>query len=122
MKDNSKMGRKNEQGRGKHWQLADRFRQALAYAGLDTSTYAEIGKKLDLSAPAVGKLLNGQMTGSFDTIKDIAVLTNVNIEWLATGRGAMVYKIGGGPLNTEGMTENQLRTAQAILEAIKAGK
>lgn len=107
-------------GKGPHWELGDRIREAFVEAGwLPDLSYEKIGDKLGLSGGAIGKLLNGHIGGKFETIQKIALLTNCNIEYIAIGRGRLVYRVGGDAISTEGLTEDQMKTVEAVINSYR---
>lgn len=90
------MGRKRTLEKGEHHELGDRIRKAVENAGFGDLSQEKMGAKIGVNASAYGKLLNGHIAGSYETLRNICLVTNCNFEWLATGRGQMVYSLTGG--------------------------
>jgi transcriptional regulator with XRE-family HTH domain len=93
------MGRKNESGPGPYIELGSRAKKAFENAGYGDESLEKLGSKIDLTAGAVGKLFNGHNAAAYSTLIEICKVTNVNFEWLSTGRGPMIYSLTGSVID-----------------------
>ena len=73
---------------GQHREFALRFREAVSRAGLP-STLARLKLVFGVSAPTVHDWRHGEQLPSSEMMAKIASKTNVNYDWLATGRGSI---------------------------------
>ena len=71
---------------GPHKDFALRFREAVNRAGLP-GTLAQLKQVFGVSAPTVHDWRHGEQLPSSAMMAIIASKTNVNYDWLATGRG-----------------------------------
>lgn len=117
------MGRKRTLEKGPHHELGARVRKAVENAGFGDLSYEKMGAKIGVNASAYGKILNGHNACSYETLRAICLVTNVNFEWLATGRGQMVYSLTGGLIDiSEVPPAKQEALKAAVREMIKATK
>ncbi|GEM_PF-4140047 len=68
-----------------------RFKDALKEKGWDALTHKELSKKLPVSAPQISNYKTGAKVPAVDNGVQIAIILDVNFEWLMTGRGEMKY-------------------------------
>jgi transcriptional regulator with XRE-family HTH domain len=90
------MGRRNTSGPGPNIDLGLRVREAFRIGGYGKLNLEKMGAKIGMTAAGMGKLLNGHNAATYDTLRQIAIVNNVNFEWLATGRGEARYSLTGG--------------------------
>lgn len=74
--------------------LVSRLQSALDFAGL---SWSKASQDIGLSPQAPSKWKKGQI--SRESLEKLAVLTKVNLAWLATGQGEMTPQIPRPPLN-----------------------
>jgi transcriptional regulator with XRE-family HTH domain len=117
------MGKPRTLEKGPHWEFGDRVKEAFANAGYEGASYEKIGKMIGLNASAVGKIYNGHNAASYETIAKIAKVTNANFEYLATGRGKLVYSLTGSIIDISDVPAEKRDTFRAIVqEMIKTTK
>jgi phage repressor protein C with HTH and peptisase S24 domain len=97
------MGRKNQSGPGQYIELGLRAKKAFENAGYGNESLEKQGTRIDLTAGALGKLYNGHNAAAYSTLIEICKVTNVNFEWLATGRGPMIYSLTGSTIDISGV-------------------
>jgi hypothetical protein len=97
------MGRKNESGPGQYIELGLRAKKAFENAGYGDESLEKQASRIDLGASALGKLYNGHNAAAYSTLIAICKVTNVNFEWLSTGRGPMIYSLTGSTIDISGV-------------------
>lgn len=112
------MGRTNTSGPGPHIELGSRARKAFENAGFGEYSLEKIGSKLGLTAGAVGKLFNGHNAASYETLVKICMLTHVNFEWLATGRGNMIYSLTGSTIDISSVPSEKQEAVRTIVKEV----
>jgi phage repressor protein C with HTH and peptisase S24 domain len=93
------MGRPNQSGPGKYIELGLRAKKAFENAGYGDESLEKQADRIDLTAGALGKLYNGHNAAAYSTLIAICKVTNVNFEWLSTGRGPMIYSLTGSTID-----------------------
>jgi len=110
---------------GPHKDFALRFREAVKRAGLPT-TLAKLKLIFGVSGPTVHDWRHGEQLPSSSMMAVIASKTNVNYDWLATGRGSidvqasqdayqLARRIERAPIETR-------RYIEAILSVAESGR
>jgi transcriptional regulator with XRE-family HTH domain len=66
------------------WDLADRMRKALRFAGMHSGAMAAY---LDVERSTISRWLNGRIVPSTQTLRLWAMRTGVSYEWLARPKG-----------------------------------
>jgi transcriptional regulator with XRE-family HTH domain len=117
------MGRTRTREKGEHHELGDRIRKAVENAGFGDLSQEKMGAKIGVNASAYGKLINGHIAGSYETLRNICLVTNVSFEWLTTGRGPMVYSMTGGMIDISDVPAEKREAFKAVVqEMIKTTK
>lgn len=112
------MGRKRTIEKGPHRELGERVRKAVENAGFGDKKQEWIGEKIGINASAYGKILNGHNACSYETLRNICLLTNCNFEWLATGRGQMVYSLTGGVVDISEVPPEKREEFRAVVQGM----
>lgn len=68
--------------------MHNRIAAALAFARL---SQADLARRLGVTPNAVNAWVSGRNKPDTDNLEKIAIETGTSFEWLATGRGEMVY-------------------------------
>lgn len=110
------MGRTRTRAKGDHQELGERVRKAVENAGFGDLSQEKMGAKIGVNASAYGKILNGHIGCSYETLKAICLVTNCNFEWLTTGRGPMVYSLTGGMIDISDVPAEKQPAFRAIVQ------
>lgn len=112
------MGRKRTLALGDHHELGERVRKAVENAGFGDLSYEKMGAKIGVNASAYGKILNGHNACSYETLRNICLVTNCNFEWLCTGRGQMVYSLTGGVVDISEVPPEKREEFRAVVQGM----
>lgn len=74
----------------KHPEFADRFNQAVALSGVETTQKA-LGKLLGVSEVMIWSYRNGEKLPRMTMALNMAEVFGVSIDWLLQGRGQPIY-------------------------------
>lgn len=78
------------------WTICDRLRKARETTGLDQAQFA---KRIDISRSTVGNYEAGRVAPRRIVLKQWALATGVNVEWLETGVAPHNEPDDGGMVN-----------------------